>query len=676
MQNSIAMPTRSERNTQLKIDAVHARRSVWLAFLCFSGLAVLAYSDGLRGPFVFDDYNNIVANKALFGISDAGDGVLQALLSGNAGPLKRPLSMLSFALNHAATGLDAFYFKLTNLAIHLVNALLVFLVCRRLLEAGNLIGAKTAWIALGASVVWMLHPMQLTSVLYVVQRMTSLCATFMLIGTLAYLAARQRMLAGERYSVHLWLFVPVLGGLATLTKENGALLFPLLLVIEWTLLSFRVRAQHQRARLQAFFAIFVALPLAALAIFVALHPEWVTKSVLARPFTVSERLMTEARVLVLYLDLLFVPAISKMALFYDDFPISRSFFEPMTTLVAVVFIAACVISALIWRRRFPWWAFAVLWYLVSHAMESTFIMLELVHPHRNYLAYLGPILGCAIGVERYIRNVRREVSIALGCAVVIMLAGTTYLRAHQWQDPALLAAYEVRHRPESARAHYEYGRLAYIANEKTPDSVHYRLAYRHLMRASELNPAGFAAPIALVLLTTDKEHLPEPSILHELTNRLALHMLPPSELIHLRTMINCRGEERCAQRPETVMSIFGSALRNERQTPRIRADLVTLLGMYYSNTLGDLRACVKLLREAAALLPDDPQRHVNLAHALIMSKDFIAAKSALDEAEHNDPLGRLQFRIKKYRQDIDNLVGRGSGNSTVARQHGLVWLAQ
>lgn len=654
----------------MRTVAEHASRSVWWAFFSFSVLAVLVYHDGLHGPFVFDDYNNIVANKALFGISDANGGILQALLSGSAGPLMRPVSMLSFALNHAATGLDAFYFKLTNLVIHLANALLVFLICRRLLEVSNRVDAPTAWIALGASVVWMLHPMQLTSVLYVVQRMTSLCATFMLLGALAYLIARQRMLSGKHYRVNLWLFVPALGVLATFTKENGALLFPLLLVIEWVLLSFRVRNDQQRASLRAFFTIFVALPLATFAVFIALHPEWVTKSVLARPFTVSERLMTEARVLVLYLFLLFVPAISKMALFYDDFLISRGLFEPVTTLAALVFISACVISALIWRRRFPWWTFAVLWYLTCHAMESTFIMLELVHPHRNYLAYLGPILSCAIGVESYIRNLRKTVSIALSCAVVAMLAGTTCLRAHQWRDPALLAAYEVRHRPESARAHYEYGRLAYIANENAPDSDRYRLAYRHLMRASELNPAGFAAPIALVLLTTDKAHLPDPNILHELNDRLAAHMLPPSELIHLRTMINCRGKERCAQRPETVMSIFGSALRNERQTPRIRADLVTLLGMYYSNTLGDLQACVKLLREAVALLPDDPQRHVNLAHALIMSKDFISAESALDEAERNDPLGRLKFRIKEYRQDIDELVSRGMGHSEAARQHG------
>jgi len=640
----------------------HESRAAWLAFACICVLTVGVYFPGLKGPFVFDDFNNIVANKALFGVTESG-GIVQALLAGNAGPLKRPLSMLSFALNHAATGLDPYYFKLTNLAIHIVNGLLVFLVCRLLLKTDHSGRQNWRWMALGASAIWLLHPMQLTSVLYVVQRMTSLCATFVLLGTLVYLFARLRMLSGCRYKLLLWLVVPALGGAAILAKENGALLFPLLLVVEWTLFRFEVRSASDRTTLRAFFSVFVALPVASITAFIALNPEWVNKPVLARPFTVVERLMTESRVLVLYVGLLFVPAISKLALFYDDFPVSRSLFEPATTMAAIGLIVACTASAMLLRRRFPWWSFAVLWFLVGHSMESTFIMLELIHPHRNYLAYLGPMLACVVGLVKVLGGLRPALSAAAVLAVVAMLAGTTFLRAYQWQNPILLAAYEVHHRPDSARAHYEYGRLAYIANEKIPDSKHFDLAYEHLTRSSELNPQGFAASIALVLLTTDAEHRPDSDTLRALNERLARNMLPPSELIHLRTMVNCRGKDRCAQRPETIVSVFGAALSNSRQTPRIRADLLTLLGMYYANSLGDLPACVNLLGEAVTLMPEDPQRELSLAHALIMSGKFELAAAALNEAERKDPVGRLRFRIEEYRRDIGEMSRRDAGQS-------------
>jgi len=109
--------------------------------------------------------------------------------------------------------------------------------------------------------------------------------------------------------------------------------------------------------------------------------------------------------------------------------------------------------------------------------------------------------------------------------------------------------------------------------------------------------------------------------------------------------------------------VFGAALSNSRQTPRIRADLLTLLGMYYANSLGDLPACVNLLGEAVTLMPEDPQRELSLAHALIMSGKFELAAAALNEAERKDPVGRLRFRIEEYRRDIGEMSRRDAGQS-------------
>ena len=168
----------------------------WLALLAVLALVALAYLPGLRGPFVFDDYPNIVNNPTVAVTELTPQALHAAAVSNNSGPLGRPLAALSFALDHYRAG--GFYplaFKLSNLAIHLLNVLLVYALAGRLVR---LLGADeiAPAVALFCALLWGLHPLQLTSVLYVVQRMTSLAATFTLAAVLCWLQARERWSAG------------------------------------------------------------------------------------------------------------------------------------------------------------------------------------------------------------------------------------------------------------------------------------------------------------------------------------------------------------------------------------------------------------------------------------------------------------------------------------------------
>ena len=102
-------------------------------FLLFTlGLSVWAYFPALGGGFVFDDDFNIAANDLLQIEQFSFEDLLQASMSSDAGPLKRPVAMFTFAINHVLTGMDTWWMKLTNLLIHLFNGLLVLLVTRQL----------------------------------------------------------------------------------------------------------------------------------------------------------------------------------------------------------------------------------------------------------------------------------------------------------------------------------------------------------------------------------------------------------------------------------------------------------------------------------------------------------------------------------------------------------------
>ncbi|MDA8383988.1 MAG: tetratricopeptide repeat protein, partial [Betaproteobacteria bacterium] len=185
----------------------YARLRLWgwsapyIALLWVLAVTAWVYSDGLKGGFVFDDLPNIVQNPAIAHAHFTLSSLAQAALSSHAGPLRRPLASLSFALQVASVGLSPFALKLGNLLIHLVNGTLIFLLLRKILAAPRLDGTCqdkcSKWLPVVVASAWLLAPINLTAVLYVVQRMESMSTLFMLLGLLLYVEGRLRLLRDQ-----------------------------------------------------------------------------------------------------------------------------------------------------------------------------------------------------------------------------------------------------------------------------------------------------------------------------------------------------------------------------------------------------------------------------------------------------------------------------------------------
>ncbi|HMM75435.1 MAG TPA: hypothetical protein PJ986_06995 [Gammaproteobacteria bacterium] len=615
-------------------------------------VALAAYWNGLKGPYVFDDHNNIVTNPNLAVDELSAKSLWQAAMAGNAGPLKRPLSMMSFAFNRATTGLDPFYFKATNLGIHLINGLLVYLLTRALLRSPRASAASSERVepfALFATAVWVLHPVQLTSVLYVVQRMTSLCGTFVLLGLLGYVYLRSASISTGRRTVYLWLGIPLATAVAALAKENGVLLIGYAFVIEAVMYDFQRDRDWRKGNPTQFFAIVLVLPMLLLACYLLYTPEWLSRAAETREFNAAERMLTEARVLFMYVGLLFVPAISHLALFYDDFTISRSLVEPLTTLPSVVGWILIAGMALVVRKKRVWYAFAVLWFLVGHAMESTFILLELVHPHRNYIAYLGPILGVTVGAGRFLEARASRLTVPIGVAILVALTGTTALRAYQWRNPLDLAVYEVNHRPSSARANYELARLLHLAAHGPNETELTAAAAKYLDRAAQLAPNEVSALIGRVILA---DGAAEESVMRELAQRLARRPLVPNQVGALQSLVVCQRKQKCQTPPAQIRTIFASALSNPQLRPGVKADLLTILGMYYAEQLDDYEAALRLMQEASDIEPSDVARRLNVAQILLFLPDYERAELEVRRAQELDRLDAFRWRSRKIMDDI------------------------
>lgn len=450
-----------------------------------------AYWPGLGGPFLFDDYGNLDVLGAYGRIHD-WPSLLFYLSSGNADPTGRPMALLSFLLDARSWPADPWPFKRTNLVLHLLNTALLATVLSRLQSAllrGKPAHGATGWTPLVAAALWAAHPFFVSTTLYVVQREAMLPMTFALLGMLAWHRAVSRFESGRPLAGWAWAIFGV--GTATLlaglSKANG-FLTPALVGLAYLWFQRPETTAHRRAIDRAA-AICLGIPSLLLLAYLAniAWSLWGLPQLPGRDWTLSERLLSEPRALWSYLWRLALPRAGGGGLFVEDFPASRGWLDPWTTLPAILALVAVTTAAIAHRRRFPIASFAWLFFLVAHLLESSVVPLELYFEHRNYLpaAMLGwPLAHALLRPGAYLAY--RSTAAALLLVALLLL---TRERATTWGNPQLLGALSAIHESDSARAQaeaanldIEHGRIASgldrirAAQRKEPESVDVAIA--------------------------------------------------------------------------------------------------------------------------------------------------------------------------------------------------------
>ncbi len=600
-------------------------------------LAAVAYFPGLNGSFVLDDYTNIVFNSDLRIDELSVKELAQAGWSGTAGPLKRPLAMVSYALNFSLTGDSAAGFKLTNLTIHLVNGILLFALLRLLLFAhrDRIIQNRltVSLVAAAASGIWLVHPLNLTSILYVVQRMTSLAAMFSLAAMIFYCIGRRRL---ENNTPRAWLIlclvVPGFIVLAMLSKENAVLTLPLIALIEGCFFRLRTSGQRQRFLLIAMFVSVLVLPMLGILGYLIVNPDFLSNNFAGRSFTLIERLLTEARVLWFYLFLLLLPRLGHFGLHHDDYLLSTSLVEPATTAIAVVGIATAVIVSVITARRYPMFTFASGWFLISHALESSVIPLELVHEHRNYLPGMGIIFGCTYLARVLLHaHLGGRIQQFFAVAVISLCAMLTFIRAGHWGDPMTLAIVEVERHPNSYRAVYELGHRQYELYEKSGNEQDYYDALVSLERSAELDATAKRPLATLLKLEHNRGRKPKLSWQAELIRRYKGELFHPSDTRDLHELVRCTAQRSCVFPHDDIVALFHAALSNPTLHRYPKAQLMVDLAMYHVNQTGDIDRAIDLLARSVALFPTEFGFRKLLAQVNIMAGRF---DEVAQEVEH------------------------------------------
>lgn len=184
-----------------------------LIFLCL-GICLLVYARALFFPHIsWDDPEMLFSNR------DVKTFDLAALFSTQYVGNYIPVTMLLHALAYWCFGDNDLLHHLLNLSLHLCNALLVYRLSQELF--------RNTRISLLALLLFVLHPLQVETVMWISELKNILSAFFSLLALLAWLRYR-RGASGKQLAFSLLCFI-----LALLSKPS-AVVFPLLvLLLDW-----------------------------------------------------------------------------------------------------------------------------------------------------------------------------------------------------------------------------------------------------------------------------------------------------------------------------------------------------------------------------------------------------------------------------------------------------------
>lgn len=613
-------------------------KSTWIlaAALC---LTALIYWPGLSGGYLFDDYPNIVDNKGVQADDTTIAALAAAALSSPSSRFKRPLASLSFAANHLLTGLDPYWMKLTNLLIHMINGLLAYGLAKILLSQLGPKGHNYRRIAALIAFAWLVLPINLTAVLYVVQRMESLAHLFVFAGLLGYCHGRYRMNEGMRGGATLAFLSVICGTALGLMAKEAAILLPLYAALtELFVFRFQRPDKTHDQRIIAFFLLVLVAPFIPGFIWAldgALNPSaWST-----RDFTLLERLLSETRVVMGYIKWTLLPNLGDLSFYHDDFAISRSLFEPWTTTAATLGIASLIGAIIILRNRAPHIALGLATFLGAHSLTATILPLELVYEHRNYFASFGLLIALIPTLAA-----PPAFTMPSRCLLAAMFAlwiGLTAFTSWAWRHPVTLAQEHSARAQDSPRAQYALAQTYLIASDYDPESPYLDAAWPILERAAAL-PKASTLPESALIFSAARVGRPISNNWWDSMIR-KLKSQPPSQEDQsaVISLARCTRDGLCSLPAERMVETFLVALSHPTPSARVLA----AYGDYAWNVLKDKPLALELAKDAAVSAPTEPEYLITLLKMQIVMGQDVAASDTMEKLNEMNIGGRLNNRL-------------------------------
>ena len=555
----------------------------------------IIYSGNLNSGFILDDWPNLEPLNTLPENATYLD-YIQFLANNTSGQLGRPISLLSFALQSENWPKNPFAFKAINLILHIINGALVTWVCALILKQCDKTFSDQRWLPVMVGGLWLIQPIHVSTVLYTIQRMTLLMALFSLLALCGYLYGRNRCYSKPGSGLFISTFALITGGLlAVFSKENGVILLLYMAVIELTLFNRQPLPEYW----QAWRICCVFIPVLSGGLYILYHIQTYINGHIGRSYSFSEHLMTDGRILLNYVGKILLPRPSTFGLFFDDYPISTGLLTPPATLLSLLSIAILLVLAWAIRKKQPVFSFAVLWFFAGHALESSFIPLELYFEHRNYLPSLGIIFGLCFYFLYFLQKasstVVKSVFIALAWIYLLGIGFICFNEASLWGHPAQQALNWQSEHPKSKRANA-------LAAQTWVDLNKPRLVDRYLRNITAIDPQDSASLLMRLELHCVIHHL-SPAELSEIPKHLLSSSVENATVLTAKSLVKRWISHQCSSlSPEYIEQVLTTIL-SRSVFAKHKKHLASTLSLFYA-AQNHYPQAIKLLNRYIEAMPE------------------------------------------------------------------------
>ncbi len=589
-------------------------------------IAVVAYLPSIGGGFIWDDYLLLVDNPLV----KASDGLHRIWSTAQAIDYW-PATNTSFWIEWRLWELNSMGYHVTNLFLHVLESLLVWIVLRRLSVPGALLAAA----------IFAVHPVNVESVAWIAQRKNTMAMLFFLLSILWYLKfikSARLSLAAKQSTVHcplptahcfLWYWLSLAAFvLAMLGKGSVAILPVLLLGITWWL---RPMKWRDLVRTAPFFVV------AAILALVNVEFQFHATEKVVREIGFIDRLLGAGGVIWFYLYKAFFPL--DLAFVYLQWHIKAG-----NPLWWMPLLATAAVTAVFWRYRkswsrdllFAWGIFCVSLAPVMGFTDVAFMQYSLVADRYQHIAIIAVVaLASAVWGTwlRCIKGGSRLAASALAAGAVGVLVLLTMRQNALYRDAMTLYRATLAKNPDCVMAQFNYANALSKSNRPQEAVEHYKQAVR---LKPDFAMAHYSLGSALVITGRAEEaieHFQEFLRLKpdyaEIRNGLgnayrqlgrykeaieqyerALRLNPDLYQAHMN-LGNILLQEK---QPEEAGEHFRQFLRLQPE----QSEAYAMLGVALAQT-GRLPEAADNFRRALEKNPNDPETQRNLGNALLQT---------------------------------------------------------
>jgi len=439
----------------------------------------IVYSNTLEAPFVFDDKLVIVENPI---VRDLGYMVNPSEAKVHKGHFEyesfrhRYIGYLTFALNYWIHKLDVIGYHLVNLAIHIINGLIVYwlviLTFKTPFLYSSILRERSTEIALFAGLLFACHPLQTQAVTYIWQRVTSLSTTFYCLALVFYILWRLTSKKTSSFATQmpiLFYFGSVISAVLAMKTKEIAFTLPVVIFL-YELMFFEEKLKKRILYITPLLLTMLIIPISLL------ETEKLKGDLMGNIGEVTrvdtnisrmDYLLTQFTVIATYIRLIFFPINQNLDY---DFPIYNTFLTPEVFLSFLLLFSIFSLGIYMFlhsRTRNSTYriiAFGIFWFFITLSVESSFIpIVDVIFEHRVYLPSTGFFIALTTGIflllNKFGHRKLHRIGVAIIVTVIIMFSVFTYSRNNIWSSEIALWQDNVEKSPQKARPHNILGNV-------------------------------------------------------------------------------------------------------------------------------------------------------------------------------------------------------------------------